>query len=131
MLKLTFLVFQEMFNPFFHKENDGHHWILKMMTFHRNEWNAIQRDWCTNVIVLGLCHQHFLKASGMPFVRTFDQRNSRKETDDWFFQPLSQIADIKMQCFHASKNSMTQFAFPFLDCREAFQLHKIQCILMK
>ena len=71
MLKLTFLVFQEMFNPFFHKENDGHHWILKMMTFHRNEWNAIQRDWCTNVIVLGLCHQHFLKASGMPFVWNF------------------------------------------------------------
>ena len=56
---------------FFHKENDVHHWILKMVTFQRNKCIAIQRDWCANTIVLGFMSAAFLKASGMPFVWNF------------------------------------------------------------
>ena len=50
----------------------------------------------------------------LPFVKTFDQRDNRKENDDWNFQTLYQIADIKMQRFHASENLMTQFTFSLL-----------------
>ena len=46
--------------------------------------------------------------------KTFDQRDNRKENDDWNFQTLYQIADIKMQRFHASENLMTQFTFSLL-----------------
>ena len=46
--------------------------------------------------------------------KTFDQRDNRKENDDRNFQTLYQIADIKMQRFHASENLMTQFTFSLL-----------------
>ena len=69
----------EMLNPKSQQENDDKHWIGKMMMiFQRYERNAMHRDW-VNASVLGPFQHQIPKASCMPFVKTFDQRNSKKE----------------------------------------------------